>query len=116
MVYNHGQIFSQVEALLSVTPRFEIYKLAQNLQVSRHTLETVVKEATGKPYREYRKTVLLERALDLLTYQGELSHKQIAGMLGYGSAEGFSRFVKRTTGKTPTDIRRKGTSDPPCHL
>ena len=109
MAYVYRPIFDKIEAMLSAAPWVSLGDLARQIQVSRHTLEAVVKQAAGKGFREYKKEQLLKRALNLLVCQGELSQKQIAAMLGYGSGRAFARFVKGATGISARDIRRRET-------
>lgn len=110
MAYVYRPIFDKIEAMLSAAPWVSLGDLTRQIRVSRHTLEAVVRQAAGKGFREYKKELLLKRALDLLVCQGELSQKQIAAMLGYGSGRAFARFVKGATERSPGDIRRRETS------
>ena len=106
MSYNLGNLFDKIDPRVSVRPRIGLRTLAEDLAVNRHTVEKAVRECRQMSFRAYQHRKLLEAALRLLLYEGELSEKQIAGRLGYGSTEAFSRSIRRMTGYTPTQIRQ----------
>jgi AraC-like DNA-binding protein len=109
MAYQRSCIFLKVESFLLVNPHSRLSDLSRKLHVERHTIEKSIREATGLSFRAHQKSRVLERAMQLLSQEGELSEKQIAALLGYRSLEAFCRFVRNATGRTPGQIRRHET-------
>jgi AraC-like DNA-binding protein len=107
MTYNLPKLFSDVQACLGRNPCVSLHELSRTLGVERHTIEKAMNHIAGISFQKYQKQRLLARALNLLIQHGELSEKQIAANLGYGSTQAFSRFIKARTGKTPSEIRRE---------
>lgn len=58
----------------------------------------------GLGLRQVRERALLDAGLDLLTTRS-YSVEAIAADLGYSDAKSFRRFVKRATGRTPSQLR-----------
>jgi adenylyl-sulfate kinase len=86
--------------------RVTLAEVADGLGVERHTVEKVVRATTGQSFRELQRTLLLERASQLAT-QGK-AIKEIAFELRFGSPQSFHRFIRKTSGKTPSLLRRSG--------
>ena len=84
---------------------FRSHGLSGHLGVGRHTLEKSVKAATGKNFREYRATVLLDQARRRLGQNPNLSIKEIAFSIGFRSQRSFCRFIKATAGCSPKALR-----------
>lgn len=80
--------------------------LARKLHVSTRQLQRIIKQSYGMNYRDKLKEVRLQIALDLLS-RTDKSIAQIAQQLGYSSSANFSAFIKSTTGKTPSQLRRE---------
>jgi len=60
-------------------------------------------------YRDKLKEIRLEIALNFLSHSDK-SIAQIAQLLGYGSSANFSAFIKKATGKTPSQLRKEARS------
>ncbi len=73
--------------------------------VERHTIERIVRKSRGRSFHELQQEYLLRKALRLLSGDKAQSIKQIAYDLDYQWPEDFSRFIKRATGHTPSEIR-----------
>ena len=80
--------------------------LAQKLNVSTRQLSRIIKRSYGINYRDKLKEIRLEIALDFLSHN-EKSIAQIAQLLGYSSSANFSAFIKKCTGKTPSQLRKE---------
>ena len=80
--------------------------LAQQLNVSSRQLYRIIKQSYGMNYRDKLKEIRLEIALDFLSHTDK-SIAQIAHLLGYSSSANFSAFIKRSTGKTPSQLRKE---------
>lgn len=83
--------------------------LAQELNVSTRQLSRIMKQAYGINYRDKLKETRLEIAMTLLTHSDK-SIAEIAQLQGYTSPATFSAFIRRATGKTPSQIRKESKS------
>jgi len=81
-------------------------QLARQLNVSQRQLYRILKKSYGVNYREKLSEIRIEIAKDYL-YNTDKSIGQIAEILGYSSGANFSTFVKKATGKTPSQIRKE---------
>ncbi len=79
--------------------------LAKKLHVSPRQLHRIMIKSYGKGYREKLLELRLENALSFLTSTNK-SISEISEELGYSSVESFSIFIKKATGKTPSQIRK----------
>jgi AraC-like DNA-binding protein len=111
MGYDLPRVFTEVDRRLSVMPRLRLARLATDLGLERHTIERAVRKLLGTCFRDYQQGKVLAHALVLLRERPTASVKQIALELGYTSPDAFSRFLKKMTGKTPTEVRL--IPDPP---
>ena len=98
-------LLDQVRALLaaSLPGRTSLTQLAESLDMSRRSLQRRLAEA-GTSYRQLVEAARLERALDLLRGT-ELSHYEIAEMVGYAEPGALAHVIRRHLGKTPRQIR-----------
>ena len=80
--------------------------LAEKLHVSPRQLHRIMKKSYGTNYREKLSEMRIKIATSFLS-DSDKSIGEIADMLGYGSAANFSTFVKRATGRTPSQIRKE---------
>ncbi len=79
--------------------------LAKKLHLSTRQLRRIMIKSYGKGYREKLLELRLEIALGFLTTTNK-SITEISEELGYSSVEAFSVFIKKSTGKTPSQIRK----------
>ena len=108
MVCTLLRIFDEVDAQLSLpilAVRFAISP--SSFRKDRHDIEKSVREAKGVTFREFKKSKLLEICLTFLTGNRDLRIKHIAITLGFRRRRDFSRFIKNSTGRTPTEIRNR---------
>lgn len=81
--------------------------LAKQLHISTRQLDRILQKRYHMGYREKLLDIRLTNALDyLLTTDKSIS--EIAEMVGYSAPANFSAFIKRATGKSPSEIRRDG--------
>lgn len=106
MTYNRPQLLKELDALVSTTPRIRLSEIARTLGVDRHTIENAMRSNRSTSFREYKRKEILEMARKLLD-RPDISIKEIGMMLGYSSAASFSRFVQRSTGKSPSQLRKE---------
>lgn len=81
--------------------------IASDLYISPRQLQRIIRKNYGISYRQKLAETRLQIAKDLLCYSDMPIHK-IAEILGYSCSANFSAFIKRETGKTPSQIRKAG--------
>ena len=79
---------------------------AQTIFLSPKYLSRIFKEHTGKGFNEYKLTLKIEEAKNLLMKTG-YNVEQISDKLGYQNPESFIRQFKKITKKTPAEFRIK---------
>lgn len=105
MAYDSRLLFNLIRDKLSRDVGSSLAGISTRTGVGRHTLERVIRRETGSSFRQYRQELLLKKALDLFSHEGQMSIKEIAASMGYNHAQAFSRFIKRTTRKSPKEHR-----------
>lgn len=76
-----------------------ITDLAAKMGYQKDYLNRLFKQASGLTLREYRDTLLLRKAKNLLRENSKVS--TVAGSLGFEDSNYFSRWFKRQTGMQP---------------
>ncbi len=107
--YNaNSEWVSKVEALIlrSTAERWTLQQVAERAGLSERHLRTRFQEATGISPSEYRANYQLHQATSLMR-EPSMSFSNIADHCGFDSPAVFTRFIKRMTGKTPTELRNK---------
>jgi len=85
----------------------EVRQYASQLHITPKYLSEAVKETTGKSPRDLINDVLLLESKVLLGSTNK-SITEIAHYLQFEDQSHFSRFIKKHTGLTPTEFRKKG--------
>jgi transcriptional regulator GlxA family with amidase domain len=106
MTYNRRQLLKELDELVISMPRIRLSEIARSLGVDRHTIENAMRSTRSISFREYKRHQLLEMARTML-YQPNVSIKEVGIKLGYSSAASFSRFVQKSTGKSPSQLRKE---------
>lgn len=78
---------------------------ADELHVTPHYLNDMLKNMTGQTTQQYIQNHLVERAKELLSTT-DLSVGEIAFQLGYEYPQSFSKFFKKETDQSPSEFRR----------
>lgn len=91
---------------MRMNPSCTVSELAQHCKVSECTLFLKFRRHFGKTPVEFRHRILAEKAMALLATT-DLSVEEISSRLGFSSSSYFRKVLKRETGKTPTQIRKK---------
>lgn len=107
MAYDSKTLFVNVNHYLNSAPCPSLGELSERLQIGRHTIEKVIRMATGKTFRELRSSILLDRAKNSLAEHPNRSIKELSFDLGYNSPRSFCRFVKTVSGCTPKELRQQ---------
>lgn len=82
-------------------------RIADQLHVSTRQLHRTIKKHYGTNYRNLLTETRLKIAVNMLSNTDMPIH-EIAESLGYSSSANFSAFIKRCTGKTPSQLRKSG--------
>lgn len=80
-------------------------RMADDLYISPRQLQRIIQKNYGMSYREKLTETRIQIAVDLLR-NTDMSINKISEILGYSCSANFSAFIKRNTGKTPTQIRK----------
>lgn len=87
-------------------PQFNVDKMADILCMSRPTLYRKINVVSSLSPNELINLTRLRRAAELLA-QGNLKIYEISNMLGYSSAQHFSRNFQKQFGITPSEFQNK---------
>ncbi len=111
------ELLLALDAVLLEHPRIQLSRLARKLGVERHWIERAVRKVKRQSFQKLQQEYVLRKALHLLSGRTDQSIKEIAYDLDYQWPEDFSRFIKRATGHTPSEIRNQsrvlGGTTPP---
>jgi len=72
--------------------------------VHRHTLQRALK-ASGCSFQSMKQALILERFDCHLADGQAVPLKQVWAGLGFPSASALARYIRRATGKSPTELR-----------
>lgn len=110
MAYDLPGVFEEAAGALEENPRAGLKAISQAVGVERHTVERAFQLKTGKPFRSFRRELLLKRSMGLLASRRTVSIKEIAFLLGYKSERAFARFIRSAFGCCPCELRKQLTS------
>ncbi len=113
VAYVYADIVKNLAWMLIANPRLPLGAISRKFKIGRHTIQKAVRIVKGRSFRELQKEAILGRASDLLADGSIRSIKQVSFLIGYGSPQAFSRFMKRVSGRSPSDFRAgvaQGTS------
>lgn len=106
MIYDYCALFDSISLALRRDPRIRLCELSVQLRVERHSVERAVRLQTGQNFRALKRSLMFDRACDLLTHKPSCSIKEIAFSLGYRSPRSLARFIRALSGETPKALRR----------
>lgn len=107
MSCKHDFVVDAVLYRLRRAPSTLLEGLAQELHVSRRTLEDAIKTITGKTFRELRDELLVERVKGLLESHPTRGIKELSFELGFKYPRSFARSVKRACGFSLAQLRSR---------
>lgn len=98
---------ARAESLLieAIHRGWTVDEIARRLGLSERRLRTRFEEQTGVSMRRYRANYQLHRAMELMS-GSSLSMGQIAERCGFHSLPVFTRFIRRETGLTPSELKQ----------
>jgi AraC family transcriptional regulator len=102
------QVLSFIEEQLAEDLSLE--QIAAVAGLSPSHLKTLFRRATGTPVHQYVIQRRIERARTLLV-QENLTMAEIAAATGFAHQSHLARHIRRVTGASPTDIRRRLAAD-----
>ena len=91
---------------LRQNPHASMPEAAEACGVSQPHLYATFREVTGMTPNDYRQSVLCQKAIDLLTTTDK-TVEEISILLNFSSAAYFRKVLRKHTGMTPKQIRRK---------
>ena len=106
MAYALASLFGQVFSLLVQNPHTTLSSISRALDVERHTIERAVRLSTGRPFRQLRREILFSATSKHLQGEPGESIKEISFALGFRSPRAFARFVRHSSGLSPSEFRR----------
>lgn len=96
----------QKELELNFNKNYSLEKLANDNSISKSYLSHAFKNITGYGIMEYLTELRISAAKDLLI-NTEYSSFEISNECGFSSSSNFARYMKKTTGMTPLQYRKK---------
>ncbi len=114
MVYSAEKLLEAMDTRLTASPRIPLSHMAQELGVSRRTIERLLRMTRNMSYRSYQQSVLLRIALERLRHDKNVTIKEIALSLGYSSSADFARFIPIQSRRVPLQVQ--APSRIPCPI
>ena len=105
MSYEYESLFRRIFVRMLSDSQVSVGRLSAQLNVSRRTIQDVIRTRTGKSYRRLREEIFVARARQLLADNPCRSIKEVSYLVGFASTSSFARAVKRATGLSPEDLR-----------
>ena len=83
--------------------------VAREVGLSQSRFEHILKDATGRTFRQHKRSIRIRQAKELLR-NWHLSLKQIAYLTGYSSPSSFSRAFRNSVCSSPSQHRMRASS------
>jgi len=90
----------------NLTENFSITSLADKMNLSESRFKILFKEKIGIPPSDYVQRKRIEKALDTLRANNNISLSELAYRFNFSSPQYFSTVVKKYFGISPSDIRK----------
>lgn len=84
-------------------------QIAEKVGLSSSRFEHILKEATGRTFRQHKRSIRIKQAKRLLQ-DWHLSLKEIAHLTGYSSPASFSRAFRNSARTSPSQYRMNDRS------
>jgi AraC-like DNA-binding protein len=104
LAYSRRKLVNLVSTLVSQLPGLTASEVSAKLHVHRHTLRRALK-ANGQTFTSIKQAAILERLTHHFDKTEPTPMKQIWTELGFVSASAFARYIRRATGKSPSELR-----------
>lgn len=106
-MYHSLSVLRAARRHLEQAPMARTVALARACGVSRAALVRAVHDETGLSVQRWQDMLRLERVAALLNDHRPQSLKEVSAELGFATQQGFSRWLKRASGLTPTAYRQQ---------
>jgi AraC-like DNA-binding protein len=83
---------------------FTVADVAEEVGLSPSRFEHILKDATGRTFRQHKRSVRISQA-KILLQDWHLSLKEIAYLTGYSSPSSFSRAFRHSVCRSPSQYR-----------
>lgn len=104
MAFQRDHLVTLATDLLRDLPALTAAVLASRLGVERHTLQRALK-AAGLSFARLKQATVLDRLQrHCLANTAPEALKQVWAAMGFTSASSFARYVRRSTGMSPTRV------------
>jgi transcriptional regulator GlxA family with amidase domain len=114
MSYNYGSLFGEIFPHMLRDPCISVERLARELNVSRRTIQGVIRVRAGKSYSALRQEILVAKTRQLFAENPSLAIKEVSFAVGFVSARSFARAIRRACGLSPEDLRSCVTANKHC--
>ena len=91
---------------------FSLGMLANEFSLSTDYISRLIKEETGRSFKEYVVELRMNEAKGLLIHRPEWTITDIATACGYRSASNFIKQFRDYIGSTPLQYRRENGDEP----
>lgn len=98
-------LFEKASKIMNDNTDWDIPKIAEYCYVSESTLYAAFKKVSGKTPNQLRQEILSQKAIRMLTFSDK-SIQEISDSLGFSSTSYFRKILFKSTGKTPSQIRK----------
>jgi AraC-like DNA-binding protein len=105
MSYDYDLLYRRILLRMLKDPCISVDELAQELKVSRRTIQEVIRLRAGKSYRTLREVILVAKTRQLFADEPFLAIKEVSFAVGFLSARSFARAIKRACGVSPEVLR-----------
>lgn len=104
---NEDVVAKKVKQCIQNNPYLSLNEVAKLCNISQPHLYSSFKKATNSTPNNYRQKILCQMAIDLLTTTDK-PIEEISNMINFSSSSYFRKIIKKHTGYTPMQIRKKG--------
>jgi AraC-like DNA-binding protein len=102
--YQRAKLIELALECVRKQPSLTAAQVSERLHVHRHTLQRALK-ANGQSIASIKRSFVLDHLKRHFASTQATSLKQVWTELGFSSASLFARYIRRATGKSPSDFR-----------
>lgn len=103
---NEQQMVEKIKAAIRKNPHHSLEEIATVCSISEPYIYALFKKHTDTTPNNFRQQVLCQAAVDLLQTTNQ-PIEQISSKLNFSSSSYFRKVLKKHTGQTPREIRKK---------
>lgn len=113
MSYDHESLLRRIFLHMMREPCISVQSISKELQVSRRTIQSVIRRGAKKSYSDLRREILVVKTIELFSVQACLAIKQVSFAVGFASPRSFARAIRKATGMSPEDLRSRVRAEEP---